>query len=273
MQSEATTRCIVEKIKFDETKQVLATTMDIDASVQRMIDKRNRGGQPQDAQPQDAAALVPLENLKAVKNSCFDRFSRGKDLVSKFFWSTCGNKLEKAKAKAKMIANTKEQQHTLHGQAPHVMVQRRSLRSTDGQSDTYIPLATPPLQLAAADAHCILEGLDLRTVIPTEELAKRSSVVVKLFEIDSAQANKAVIATTARHLPPNVMLLAVYCFLHQLHIICSLALHAVAPGSLTLVNSLYSCSLLLRQGYFEKVLEAIPFVVAEFVVIRPGATR
>ena len=110
-----------------------------------------------------------------------------------------------------------------------------------------------------------------RALDSVAQLHTQAMVNVWISEQDSATVNYMFLAHLLTH--QTCIVFWVFCTIHQNHAIQS-AILAHTQGGLELIHSIYSGSLLLRDGsHWLRLCEALPGVVNERLMIRPLSQR
>lgn len=184
-------------------------------------------------------------------------------------------KLRQAKSYARPSRQT-VRKNGKHGSGPYrhrvseqIMVSRRDYifgNPNMSQPDRAIAVAQPPALLHDNGAACIKKAHEQQQVLSHDDLRSISHVQWVIREADNAKANCTVIQAqrAASDLFPFVILLAFWCFIHQLHICAMLVLLGIDGKPMTFLNSAYCTAHVLRApGYFLRVLDEVEGVLQD----------
>ena len=149
--------------------------------------------------------------------------------------------------------------------AEQIMVSRQDLvfgNPNLGEPDKAHAIIAPPAWLANNSAPCIKAGHEAQEMVSWSDLMCISHVQWLLYGSGVAKANVSLLDDTRNQLKtlrnPFVIMLWLFCFIHQLHIIAMLLLMSLDGKQMTRVSDVYCCPHVLRApGYFLKILQAV----------------
>ena len=258
------TACFIDKLKWDETKQLVSMPK------MEIQDADNVFGIRRPP-PRIDAPDQPAND----SNDDDDNVDRSGDDEAQVAIADC--------AAAAAVRRRRTKRRRMRGAAESILVQLRTCVAVPARRDdglTKIMLATPARVLRDKGGLTTFAGLQAHGV-PLDVVARCVPMIVLVRECDAAKANEVCLRREANSMPDCAVLLHVFCWAHQMHIISATVVAAtsnIAPragsrGKLAFLASLFSASMLLRTpGYFVSMMMQVQRVVSQSLVVLTAHT-
>lgn len=222
---------IVDRAKWDETRQVLSVPVKADA--RRVLALNNR-----------APNLAVADRL-GLSLALAPKPKNSKLGAHKHFWKSANGGCKKRDTAIRRIPGGGEQ----------VLVARRWIRmakisdsspcdagmgTTLSTNEVAVPIICTPVVLATPSAENITKGLQRSEIMSLSEFGEmggRRKAIVR--ECDAATANLLLLNQLRALKPLWILLFAVLCMVHQTNLATGLVLLSLGVGKMELVNDLY----------------------------------